>query len=161
MLQRASLSDGFAAAHRFAHIGGVVGLSWGHGGGVVAVDNALAAVAESLRRVADALDAIAAQPVAPVPPAVPPAVVSWRERLWTCDPQVRVGVPELSEATGRPKSWAYRAARGTGTCPPVPHRKLDGHLVFVVGEVRQWLREHEQVEVPGRTAPLVVGRGRP
>ena len=112
MLQRASLSDGFAAAHRFAHIGGVVGLSWGHGGGVVAVDNALAAVAESLRRVADALDAIAAQPVAPVPPAVPPAVVSWRERLWTCDPQVRVALQISRIVPGRNRSDI------------VPHRAL-------------------------------------
>jgi len=124
------------------------------------VDNALAAVAESLRRVAEALDAIAAQPVAPSPPAVTPVVVSWRERLWTCDPATRLGVRELCEATGRPRSWVYRACRRNGASPPLPHRKLDGVLVFVAGEARTWVREHEEVVVAGRTAPLVVGRGR-
>lgn len=124
------------------------------------MDNALAAVAESLRRVAEALDAIAAQPVAPSPPAVTPVVVSWRERLWTCDPATRLGVRELCEATGRPRSWVYRACRRNGASPPLPHRKLDGVLVFVAGEARTWVREHEEVVVAGRTAPLVVGRGR-
>ena len=123
----------------------------------MAVDNALAAVAESLRRLADALDALAAQPAA-TPPPVSPAVTTWRERLWTCDPQVRIGVPELSEGVDRPKSWVYRAARGNGSCPPLPHRKLDGQLVFVAGEVRRWLVEHEQTVVPGRMVPLTVGR---
>ncbi len=118
---------------------------------------ALTAAAAALRHLAEALDQIAAQPAPPAPP-IPPAVVSWRERLWTCDPQVRVGVRELCEATGRPRSWAYRAVRGNGTDPPLPHRRLDGQLVFLASEVRQWLREHEQVEVPGRTVPLAVGR---
>jgi len=124
------------------------------------VDNALAAVAESLRRVADVLDAIAAQPVA-TPPPVSPAVTTWRERLWTCDPATRLGVRELCEATGRPRSWVYRAIRRNGTSPPLPHRKLDSVLTFTAGEVRQWITEHEEVQVRGRTAPLVVGRGRP
>ena len=116
--------------------------------------------AAALRQLADALDALAAEPTFPAPPARLAPEVSWRERLWTCDPQVRVGVAELSESVDRPKSWVYRAARGNGTCPPLPHRKLDGQLVFLAGEVRQWLREHEETVVPGRTVPLVVGHGR-
>jgi len=114
--------------------------------------------AAALRQLADALDALAAEPTAPAPPARLPPEVSWRERLWTCDPQVRIGVPELSEGVDRPKSWVYRAARGNGSCPPLPHRKLDGQLVFVAGEVRRWLVEHEQTVVPGRMVPLTVGR---
>ena len=118
----------------------------------------LTAAAAALRQLAEALDQIAAQPAPPAPPAMAPAEVSWRERLWTCDPQVRIGVPELSEGVDRPKSWVYRAARGNGSCPPLPHRKLDGQLVFVAGEVRRWLVEHEQTVVPGRMVPLTVGR---
>ena len=60
---------------------------------------ALTAAAAALRQLAEAVDAIAAQPVATRPP-VQPAVTTWRERLWTCDPQVRIGVPELSEEGG-------------------------------------------------------------
>ena len=123
------------------------------------MDNALAAVAESLRRVADALDAIAAQPAA-TPPPVQPAVTTWRERLWTAPPETRLGVRELCEATGRPRSWVYRAIRRNGDRPPCPHAKLDGTLTFTAGPLRQWLREREEVVVPGRTGPLVVGRGR-
>lgn len=35
-------------------------------------------------------------------------------------------------------------------------RKLDGELVFVVGEVRQWLVEHEETVVPGRSEPMMM-----
>jgi len=116
--------------------------------------------AAALRQLADALDVMATQPTPAAPPAMLSAEVSWRERLWTCDPQVRIGVPELSEGVDRPKSWVYRAVRGNGTCPPLPHRRLDGQLVFLAGEVRTWITEHEETVVAGRTVPLVVGRGR-
>ncbi|MGQ0641208.1 MAG: hypothetical protein ACT4P6_10635 [Gemmatimonadaceae bacterium] len=36
------------------------------------------------------------------------APVSWRERLWTCPPETRLGVAELAEALNRPKSWVHR-----------------------------------------------------
>ncbi len=121
---------------------------------------ALTAAAAALRQLADALDAIAAEPAPTAPPAMLPAEVSWREKLWTCPPETRLGRRELCEAVGRPPSWVYRAIRRNGASPPLPHRKLDGGLVFVAGEVRQWLREHEETVVPGRTVPLVVGRGR-
>ena len=124
------------------------------------MDNALAAVAESLRRVADVLDAIAAQPMSTPLPAPPPIAPTWRERLWTAPPETRLGVRELCEATGRPRSWVYRAIRRNGDRPPCPHAKLDGTLTFTAGPLRQWLREREEVVVPGRTGPLVVGRGR-
>jgi hypothetical protein len=88
------------------------------------------------------------------------AVTSWRERFWTCDPNIRVGVKELAEAVGRTKSWVYRHVSAHGSCPPIPHRKLDGELVFVVGEARRYVIEHEVIAVPDRTSPLVVNTRR-
>lgn len=75
---------------------------------------------------------------------------SWRERLWTADPEVRIGREELLEAVGRPRSWLYRHTHSKAK-NPIPHRKLDGELIFVVGEIRVWLKEHEQVVRAGAT----------
>jgi predicted DNA-binding transcriptional regulator AlpA len=83
-------------------------------------------------------------PVLPLPHLEPP----WRERLWTAPPETRVGVRELAEAVGRPRSWVYRRTGQNGKKALLPHRKLDGELVFVVGEIRDWLREHEVEVVP-------------
>jgi predicted DNA-binding transcriptional regulator AlpA len=88
------------------------------------------------------------------------AAATWRERLWTVDPATRIGVAELCEALGRSKSWVWRH---TGKrCPGVriPHRKLEGELVFVVGEVRSWIAQNESVIVPGWTTPLEIHRRR-
>ena len=85
-----------------------------------------------------------------------PSQLTWKERLWTAPPETRIGREELLEALGRPESWLYRHTSSKGECARIPHRKLDGELVFVVGEVRQWLTEHEEVIVKGRTTPLVV-----
>jgi hypothetical protein len=80
---------------------------------------------------------------------------SWREKLWTAPAETRIGRVELLEAVGRPASWLYRRT-GPSARDRIPHRKLDGELVFVVGEVRAWLREHEEVvevgpvDEPGR-----------
>ena len=82
-----------------------------------------------------------------------PAVANkptWRERLWTAPGETRIGVKELSEALGRPRSWVYRRTAPNGERAPLPHRKLDGELVFVVEEIRSWVREHET-----EVAPLV------
>ncbi|HLZ46565.1 MAG TPA: hypothetical protein VKQ05_12900 [Gemmatimonadales bacterium] len=87
-----------------------------------------------------------------------PAPVSWRERLWTCPPETRLGVAELCEAIGRPKSWVYRHTGPNSPGARIPHRQLEGELVFVAGELRQYLTEHETVVVPGRTGSLVVQR---
>ena len=79
-------------------------------------------------------------------PAPPPT--TWRERLWTVPPETRIGRDELLEATGRKKAWLYaHTARGT-----IPHCKLDGELVFVVGEIREWLRQHEERVVDHKTS---------
>jgi hypothetical protein len=79
---------------------------------------------------------------------------SWRERLWTAPAETRVGVRELSEATGRPKSWVYRHT-GPRAKDRIPHRRIDGELVFVVGELRHWFREHEVIVEAG---PVADGR---
>jgi len=87
-----------------------------------------------------------AQP-APVAPERS-ANVSWRLLLWTVDPETRIGRDEMLEAVGRPLSWLYRHT-GEAATHRIPHRKLDGQLVFVVGEVRLWLRDREEIVVGG------------
>ena len=79
-------------------------------------------------------------------PTVQPT--SWRVLLWTVDSETRIGRAELLEAVGRPASWLYRHT-GPSAEARIPHRKLDGGLVFVVGEVRAWLREREEVVEAG------------
>jgi predicted DNA-binding transcriptional regulator AlpA len=89
-------------------------------------------------------------------PATTPAAVSaptvgdnrpaWRERLWTCPAETRLGVAEVAEAIGRPKSFVYRAT----SAKSIPHRKLDGELVFVASEIRQWIRDQEETVTTAR-----------
>ncbi len=86
-------------------------------------------------------------------------LVCWRERLWTAPADTRIGVAELCEALGRTKSWVWRHTGPRSPGPRLPHRKLDGELVFVVVEVRAWLREHERIIV-GRPTSLVLPRPR-
>ncbi len=85
---------------------------------------------------------------------------TWRERLWTAPAETRIGRQELLDAVGRSENWLYRHTGTKAKCSRIPCRKLDGELVFVVGEVRKWLLEHEETVVPGRTGPLVA-RTRP
>jgi len=73
---------------------------------------------------------------------------SWRLLLWTADPETRIGRTELLEAVGRPASWLYRHT-GPKSGDRIPHRKLDGELTFVVGEVRRWLRDREDIVIAG------------
>ena len=70
--------------------------------------------------------------------------VTWRERLWLAPAETRLGANELCEALGRSKHWLYRHT-GPSAENRIPHRKLDGELVFAVGEVRTWIRENEDV----------------
>lgn len=69
---------------------------------------------------------------------------TWRERLWTVPAETRLGVSEVAEALGRAKSWVY-AHTGPKAEDPIPHRKLDGVNVFTAGELRAWIRDHEEV----------------
>jgi hypothetical protein len=84
------------------------------------------------------------EPVGIVPPVVD-IEPTWRERLWLCPAETRFGIKELCEAVGKPKSWAYRHTSQKSGLALIPHRKLDGELLFLAGEVRHWLREHEEV----------------
>lgn len=104
-----------------------------------------ASLAESLAKAADG--ATAGGSAAP-----DPEPQTWRERLWTAHADVRVGVRELSEAIDRPESWVYRHTSPKSGLPLLPHRKFDGQLVFVVGEIRAWIQRNETIVVAGRAA---------
>ena len=74
----------------------------------------------------------------------PVGAQDWRERLWTCPPETRLGRDELLAALGRPRSWLYRHTSAKDPARRIPHRRFEGALVFVVGDVRRWLREREE-----------------
>ena len=80
---------------------------------------------------------------------IPFADLSWRERLWLVPAETRVGVRELAEALGRSTSWVYRRtspkAAAKAGLKPLPHRRLEGELIFVLGEIRSWVHETEEI----------------
>jgi hypothetical protein len=82
-------------------------------------------------------------------PAVPPEPLThtWREKLWLVPGETRLGVREAAEAIGRPVSWVYRRTGEKSAKAPLPHRKLDGELVFTAGDLRTWLDGHEAMVV--------------
>jgi hypothetical protein len=102
------------------------------------------AVSEAPRVVAVVREAIEAELVG-IAPKEPPSTTSWAEKLWTCPAETRLGVRQLAEAVGRPPSWVYRHASPKGDLAPIPHRRLDGLLVFTAGEVRTWLQANEEI----------------
>jgi hypothetical protein len=95
-------------------------------------------------------------------PEAPPSPIkpTWRERLWTAPAETRIGVKELAEAMGRPRSWVYRRTGSNGARALLPHRKLDGELVFVIEDIRRWVREHE-ADVTGPPGAVGVDDKRP
>jgi hypothetical protein len=84
---------------------------------------------------------------APSPAADQPRT-PWRALLWIVDAETRIGRDELLEATGRPLSWLHRHT-GPKSTDRIPHRRDEGQLVFIVGEVRHWLKAREQVVEAG------------
>ena len=118
-----------------------------------APDGTLVPAAEVLRRLEEELPVDNGTPVEATEP-------TWRERLWTAPAETRIGRQELLEAVGRSEHWLYRHSGAKAKCSRIPCRKLDGELVFVVGEVRQWLVEHEETVVSGRGQPMVVSMRR-
>ena len=92
----------------------------------------------------------------------------WSALLWRRDlvpDEALLTVEQAAEALGMPKSGIYRRTsrwrrEHDESCTPLPHVRVEGQLRFRVGELRRWLAEREQTVVPGRTVPLVVGRGR-
>lgn len=83
------------------------------------------------------------------PEPVPPEPTTWRERIWTAHPDTMLNTREVAEAIGAPPSRIYAMTCSTKDpeirarrrdSPPIPFTKMDGSLVFRVGEVRGWLR---------------------
>lgn len=81
---------------------------------------------------------------------------TWRERVWTCPPETRLTAQETAEAIGAPVSriygWTHRTKdpellrRRREQGRAIPFHKIDGALVFLAGEVRDWLRERTEGE---------------
>lgn len=67
---------------------------------------------------------------------------------------VSIGVAEPTPASWRERLWT--AAAGVR----IPHRKLEGELVFVVGDLRTWISQNEQVVVASRIALMVAKRSK-
>ena len=64
----------------------------------------------------------------------------WRERLWTSHPDTRLSAGQAREALGKSQDALYKlTARGR-----IPHRKMDGSLVFVASELRAWITANEE-----------------
>lgn len=85
---------------------------------------------------------------------------TWKERLWSAPADARIGRDELLEALGKSQSWLYAlTSKKTPLEKRIPHRKtIDGELVFVVGEIRDWIISREVIMVPGSLARSEVAR---
>ena len=83
---------------------------------------------------------------------------TWRERLWSVPGDTRMTLPEAAEALGKSKSWAYKRT-GPKSRERLPCRRLDGELVFVAGELRRWIQDHEEIIEPGRPERPVLRAG--
>jgi hypothetical protein len=83
----------------------------------------------------------------------------WRVLLWEVPAETRLGVEEVLEAVGRPRSWVYRRT-GPSARDRIPHRRLDGALVFLAGELRAWLRDREDVVEAGPVLEALATRRR-
>lgn len=88
------------------------------------------------------------------------AAATWREKLWTVPDETRLGTLELAEALGRPESWVHRHCSKASGYELLPHAKLDGARVFKAGEIRAWLKEHEEVIAKPATPVVAITRGR-
>ena len=88
-----------------------------------------------------------------------PLELTWREKLWLVPAETRLGAHEVTEALARSSSWLYRhtspKALSKADVAPIPHRKLEGELTFVVGELRTWVRDNEESlhELPSTSTP--------
>ncbi len=88
------------------------------------------------------------------------AATSWREKLWVVPGDTRIGAVEVAEAIGRSRDWVYRAVNPDLSekkgRDPLPCRRLDGELVFVVTEIRDWLNASEEVLQKATRRPLRI-----
>jgi predicted DNA-binding transcriptional regulator AlpA len=101
------------------------------------------AVAEALRLLAEALEATPATTGTATATVTATASLGFTPEWFAEAPaDTRISVQELCAATGRSRGGLYKLVREDG----LPARRLpDKTFVFVVGEVRQWLRERERV----------------
>ena len=95
----------------------------------------------------------------PATALVVPVETTWRERLWFAPSEARLNAHEVAEALGRSASWVYKR---TGTTrrdddpAPLPCRRMDGSLVFLAGELRAWIRDHEESVIEGPSDPPML-----
>lgn len=91
-----------------------------------------------------------------------PTAQSWREKLWKVPPETRLGVAEVAEAFGWSRSSVYKRTSAKSGVERLPHRKLDGQLVFLAGQLRSWISDRETVviEPPPCGASLAKSPGR-
>lgn len=104
----------------------------------------------------------------PTAHAEPVAELPWTALLWTIPAETRLNVDEAAEAFGHARSWVYKrtsakALKESGATP-LPHRVLEGSLVFTAGELRTWIRETEESvhELPMESTPAelrLIGGG--
>lgn len=73
-----------------------------------------------------------------------PSPWSWRERIWTVPEETRLETHEVLEALGKGRTWLHARMKEEEEEVRFPHRKLDGSLWFVAGEVRDWIRRRER-----------------
>ena len=111
------------------------------------VATAPAGTTVSTEALAEMLDALDMEPAPEVVRDTSPPL-PWTVLLWQADPETRIGRAELLEALNKSTSWLYRCT-GPKAKHRIPHRKLDGELVFLVGEVRRWLRDREEIVAAG------------
>lgn len=98
---------------------------------------------------AELLDGAAAVEPTPPPPPSEPIEFTWRERLWLVPAETRLATRDVCEALDKSRSWLYGHLAEHRGPRRLPHRKLDGELVFVAGEVRAWLRATEDIQTEG------------
>lgn len=86
-----------------------------------------------------------------------PASVSWREKIWTCPADTRLGVREAAEAIGRGKDFVHRHSGPKAGDRRIPSKKLDGHMVFRAADIRDWIVANEE---GGGEADVMAESGR-
>lgn len=70
-------------------------------------------------------------------------VWTWAKILWLVPAERRLGTREVLEALGKGRTWLYRQMAENRGRDRLPHRKLDGQVLFTAGEVRAWVRALE------------------
>lgn len=80
---------------------------------------------------------------------------SWRVLLWSVPSETRMNKTELLEALDRSPAWLYaRTSKERRREERIPCRRDKGsnELVFLAGEIREWVRSREIIVHPGRLA---------